>query len=341
MNKFFTVLLASVLMISGAGCANVQKQASEEGSSSLPKVYFIKDITSENLIKIYNALGRKAEGKHVAVKLSTGEAGNPNYLQPALIKDLVHLVKGTIIEGNTAYGGKRTNVADHMKVAEEHGFTAIADVDIMDANGQVELPVNGGIMDANGQVELPVNGGKHLKVDIVGKDFMDYDFMVVLSHFKGHPMAGFGGALKNISIGIASPEGKAYIHSGGKTRNVTEVWNMIPADTIFQESMAEASKAIIDHIGDRVLYINVANNLSVDCDCVATPADPQMGDLGIFASLDPVALDRACIDAVRNSSDHGKIHLIERIDSKHGMHNLEYAEQLGLGSQKYELVKLD
>ena len=197
------------------------------------------------------------------------------------------------------------------------------------------------IMDADGQVELPVNGGKHLKVDIVGKDFLNYDFMVVLSHFKGHPMAGFGGALKNISIGIASPEGKAYIHSGGKTRNVTEVWNMIPADTIFQESMAEASKAIIDHIGDRVLYISVANNLSVDCDCVSTPADPQMGDLGIFASLDPVALDRACIDAVRNSSDHGKIHLIERIDSKHGMHNLEYAEQLGLGSQKYELVKLD
>ena len=169
MNKIFTVLLASVLMIAGAGCANAQKQASEEGSSSLPKVYFIKDITSENLIKIYNALGRKAEGKKVAVKLSTGEAGNPNYLQPALIKDLVQMVKGTIIEGNTAYGGKRTNVADHMKVAEEHGFTAIANVNIMDADGQVELPVN---------------GGKHLKVDIVGKDFMDYDFMVVLSHFK-------------------------------------------------------------------------------------------------------------------------------------------------------------
>ena len=336
MNKIFTVLLASVLMIAGAGYANAQKQASEEGSSSLPKVYFIKDITSENLIKIYNALGRKAEGKKVAVKLSTGEAGNPNYLQPALIKDLVQMVKGTIIEGNTAYGGKRTNVADHMKVAEEHGFTAIAD----EEHGFTAI-ADVDIMDANGQVELPVNGGKHLKVDIVGKDFMDYDFMVVLSHFKGHPMAGFGGALKNISIGIASPEGKAYIHSGGKTRNVTEVWNMIPADTIFQESMAEASKAIIDHIGDRVLYINVVNNLSVDCDCVATPADPQMGDLGIFASLDPVALDRACIDAVRNSSDHGKIHLIERIDSKHGMHNLEYAEQLGLGSQKYELVKLD
>ena len=324
--NFLRAMVASSLMLTSVKKVNAQVENWLDNNASVPKVYFIKDITSENMIKIYEALGRKAEGKNVAVKLSTGEAGNPNYLQPALIKDLVQMVKGTIIECNTAYGGKRTNVVDHMKVAEEHGFTAIADVDIMDANGQVELPVN---------------GGKHLKVDIVGKDFMDYDFMVVLSHFKGHPMAGFGGALKNISIGIASPEGKAYIHSGGKTRNVTEVWNMIPADTIFQESMAEASKAIIDHMGNRALYISVANNLSVDCDCVATPANPQMGDLGIFASLDPVALDRACIDAVRNSSDHGKIHLIERIDSKHGMHNLEYAEQLGLGSQKYELVNLD
>ena len=324
--NFLRAMVASSLMLTSVKKVNAQVENWLDNNASVPKVYFIKDITSENMIKIYEALGRKAEGKNVAVKLSTGEAGNPNYLQPALIKNLVQMVKGTIIECNTAYGGKRTNVVDHMKVAEEHGFTAIADVDIMDANGQVELPVN---------------GGKHLKVDIVGKDFMDYDFMVVLSHFKGHPMAGFGGALKNISIGIASPEGKAYIHSGGKTRNVTEVWNMIPADTIFQESMAEASKAIIDHMGNRALYISVANNLSVDCDCVATPANPQMGDLGIFASLDPVALDRACIDAVRNSSDHGKIHLIERIDSKHGMHNLEYAEQLGLGSQKYELVNLD
>ena len=324
--NFLRAMVASSLMMTSVKKVNAQVENWLDNNASVPKVYFIKDITSENLIKIYEALGRKAEGKNVAVKLSTGEAGNPNYLQPTLIKDLVQRVKGTIIESNTAYGGKRTNVADHMKVAEEHGFTAIADVDIMDANGQVELPVN---------------GGKHLKVDIVGKDFMNYDFMVVLSHFKGHPMAGFGGALKNISIGIASPEGKAYIHSGGKTRNVKKVWDMIPEDVIFQESMAEASKAIIDHMGNRALYISVANNLSVDCDCVATPADPQMGDLGIFASLDPVALDRACIDAVRNSSDHGKIHLIERIDSKHGMHNLEYAEQLGLGNQKYELVKLD
>ncbi len=311
------VLLAALCAVAGA-------KAQGEGAQ-LPKVYFIKDITSENIIKVYNALGRKAEGKNVAVKLSTGEAGNPNHLQPDLIKDLVNMVKGTIIECNTAYGGKRGTVDSHMEVAREHGFTDIARVDIMDADGQAELPVS---------------GGRHLKTDIVGKNFLNYDFLVVLSHFKGHPMAGFGGALKNISIGIASPAGKANIHSGGKTRDVRQVWRMIPADTVFQESMAEASKAIIDHMGDRVLYISVANNLSVDCDCVSSPAEPQMGDLGIFASLDPVALDRACIDAVSNSNDHGKVHLLDRINSKHGMHNLKYAERIGLGSQRYELVTI-
>lgn len=299
--------------------------AASDSISTLPKVYFIKDITPENIIKIYDALGRKAEGK-VAVKLSTGEAGNPNHLSPALIKDLVKSVNGTIVECNTAYEGKRMDTQEHLQVAKEHGFTEIADVDIMDAEGSDTLPVE---------------GGKHLKHDIVGKNFMNYDFLMVLSHFKGHPMAGFGGALKNISIGIASAEGKAYIHSAGKTSDLAEVWNNIPENNdIFQESMAEASKAIIDHIGDKVVYINVANNLSVDCDCVATPEKPEMGDLGIFASLDPVALDRACIDAVRNSNDHGKIHLIERIDSLNGMHNLEYAEKIGLGSQTYELVEI-
>ena len=230
------------------------------------------------------------------------------------------------MECNTAYGGGRDNTEAHLKAAADHGFTAIAPVDIMDAEGETALPVR---------------GGKHLKEDYVGKNFLNYDFVMVLSHFKGHPMAGFGGALKNISIGIASSAGKAYIHSAGKTKDVVEVWKDVPHQDIFQESMAEASKAVIDHVGDRILYINVANNLSVDCDCVATPEDPRMGDIGILASLDPVALDRACIDMVRASEDHGKIHLIERIDSRNGMHNLEYAEQLGLGSQQYELVRLD
>ncbi len=326
MNKA-VMALAIATGMSMAGCmgSKAQTTTTDTQGKELPKVYFIKEITPENIVKIYNALGRKAEGKNVAVKLSTGEAGNPNHLSPALIKDLVQSVNGTIIEGNTAYAGKRNTTADHLKTAEEHGFTAIADVDILDADGQVSLPVN---------------GGRHLKEDIVGKNFLNYDFLMVLSHFKGHPMGGFGGALKNISIGIASPDGKANIHSGGKIQEVANVWSMAAEQDVFLESMAEASKAIIDHVGDKVLYISVANNLSVDCDCVAEPEPVSMADIGIFASLDPVALDRACVDAVRNSDDHGKVHMIERIDSRHGMHNLEYAEQLGLGSQTYELIEL-
>lgn len=311
----------SALMVSG--CSGAAKKTSD--GASKPKVYMYKEISSENLLKIYDMLGRKAEGR-VAVKLSTGEPGNNNYLNPDLIKDLVHKVNGTIIECNTAYGGGRADTESHLKAAADHGFTAIANVDIMDADGEVSLPVA---------------GGKHLKEDFVGKNYPDYDFTVVLSHFKGHPMGGFGGAIKNISIGIASSAGKAWIHSAGKTKSQTEVWKNLPPQDDFLESMTEAAKAIIDHCGDRILYISVANNLSVDCDCVAKPEDPKMGDIGILASLDPVALDKACVDMVRASDDHGKIHLIERIDSRNGMHTLDYAEQLGMGSQDYELVVLD
>lgn len=311
----------SALMVSG--CSGAAKKTSD--GASKPKVYMYKEISSENLLKIYDMLGRKAEGR-VAVKLSTGEPGNNNYLNPDLIKDLVHKVNGTIIECNTAYGGGRADTESHLKAAADHGFTAIANVDIMDADGEVSLPVA---------------GGKHLKEDFVGKNYPDYDFTVVLSHFKGHPMGGFGGAIKNISIGIASSAGKAWIHSAGKTKSQTEVWKNLPPQNDFLESMTEAAKAIIDHCGDKILYISVANNLSVDCDCVAKPEDPKMGDIGILASLDPVALDKACVDMVRASEDHGKIHLIERIDSRNGMHTLDYAEQLGMGSQDYELVVLD
>lgn len=311
----------SALMVSG--CSGAAKKTSD--GASKPKVYMYKEISSDNLLKIYDMLGRKAEGR-VAVKLSTGEPGNNNYLNPALIKDLVHKVNGTIIECNTAYGGGRADTESHLKAAADHGFTAIAKVDIMDADGEVSLPVA---------------GGKHLKEDFVGKNYPDYDFTVVLSHFKGHPMGGFGGAIKNISIGIASSAGKAWIHSAGKTKSQTEVWKNLPPQNDFLESMTEAAKAIIDHCGDRILYISVANNLSVDCDCVAKPEDPKMGDIGILASLDPVALDKACVDMVRASEDHGKIHLIERIDSRNGMHTLDYAEQLGMGSRDYELVVLD
>lgn len=309
------------LSIYGCNSAHSEEQGgASQDSTILPKVYIVKEITSDNLIRIYEALGRQAKGK-VAVKLSTGEPGGHNFLQPALIKDLVQKVNGTIVECNTAYGGGRADTESHRKAAAEHGFTAIAEVDIMDADGEVRLPVK---------------GGKHLKEDIVGSHYTNYDFTVVLSHFKGHAMGGFGGAIKNISIGIASSNGKRLIHSAGQS---TTDWGN-PAQDDFLESMAEASKAIIEHCGENILYISVANNLSVDCDCDSSPADPQMGDIGILASLDPVALDKACTDLVRTSNDHGKIHLIERIDSRHGMHTLDYAEQLGLGSQKYELIEL-
>lgn len=327
--KTMHTVLCSLLLLAGTGCANAQNRAQQSSGSNseteVPKVYMFTEISPENLVKIYEALGREATGK-VAVKLSTGEPGGYNFLQPALIKDLVQKVNGTIVECNTAYGGGRANTEAHLKAAEDHGFTAIA-------------PVN--IMDAQGEVSLPVKGGKHLKEDFVGKDYLNYDFTVILSHFKGHAMAGFGGAIKNMSIGIASSAGKAWIHSAGKTKDQNIVWNNLPEQDDFLESMTEAAKAVADHCGDNILYISVANNLSVDCDCDSSPEDPKMGDIGILASLDPVALDKACTDLVRASEDHGKIHLIERIDSRNGMHTLEYAEIIGLGSQQYELVKLD
>lgn len=328
--NILVVLLATLL--AATGCANAQKQRKasaasepEAAAATLPKVYFFKEISSDNLVKIYEALGREAKGK-VAVKLSTGEPGGHNFLQPSLIKALVQKVNGTIVECNTAYGGGRADTESHLKAAADHGFTAIAPVVIMDAEGEVDLPVE---------------GGKHLKFDIVGKDFLNYDFTIILSHFKGHAMGGFGGAIKNMSIGIASSNGKAWIHSAGKTRVPAEAWKNLPEQDDFLESMAEAAKAVADHCGDRILYISVANNLSVDCDCDASPEEPRMGDIGILASLDPVALDRACTDLVRSSEDPGKVHLIERIDSRHGMHTLDHAEALGMGSQKYELVTLD
>ena len=322
------VAVCSLLVLASTGCGQAQKttaRAEAVNDTILPKVYMYKEINAENLVKIYKALGREVKGR-VAVKLSTGEPGGHNFMDPNLIKNLVQTVNGTIVECNTAYGGGRANTESHLKAAEDHGFTKIAKVDIMDAEGEVSLPVK---------------GGKHLSEDFVGKNYLNYDFIVVLSHFKGHAMGGFGGAIKNISIGIASSQGKAWIHSAGKTKNPQEAWSNLPPQDDFLESMTEAAKAIVDHCGENILYISVANSLSVDCDCDASPEDPKMGDIGILASLDPVALDRACTDLVRASEDHGKIHLIERIDSRHGMHTLEYAEQLGMGSQKYELVTLD
>ncbi|MCH5226782.1 MAG: DUF362 domain-containing protein [Muribaculaceae bacterium] len=289
------------------------------------KVYFCPRITADNLIKVYKALGREAKGR-VAVKISTGEAGNPNHLSTDVIKGLVHLVDGTIVECNTAYEGRRLNSQDHLQTAAEHGFTAIAEVNIMDAEGDVALPVR---------------KGKHLKENYVGKNYLDYDFTMVLSHFKGHPMAGFGGALKNVAIGIASSAGKAWIHTAGKSREVPVDWENVPPQNDFLESMAEACESVFDHTGDNILYINVANNLSVDCDCCAEPEPIKMEDIGIFASLDPVAVDRACVDAVYASKDPGKVHLIERIEERNGTYLLDYAEELGLGSNDYELITIE
>lgn len=291
-------------------------------------VWMTKEISPSSLVKIYEALGRPATGR-VAVKVSTGEPGGHNFLQPALIKDLVHQVKGTIVECNTAYNGKRSSTEDHLKAARDHGFVDIAKVDIMDADGEFHLPVR---------------DKKHLQYDIVGDHLKNYDFMINLAHFKGHAMGGFGGVIKNQSIGVASAAGKAYIHSAGKTRDVAEVWNNLAKQDDFLESMAVTAQSVADYFGDRILYINVMNNLSVDCDCDAHPHDPEMKDIGILASTDPVALDQACLDlvhAVKPSEGDNNQPLVERIRSRHGQHTVDYAERLGLGTRKYELRELE
>lgn len=302
------------------GLEPVANTASSAGANSdeLPTVYFTPDITPAGLMAIFEAIGRTPHG-NVGVKVSTGEAGGHNYLKPELIGDLVQSIDGTILECNTAYGGSRSSTQSHLQVAAEHGFTDIADVDIMDADGDITLPVV---------------GGKHLTEDYVGKSFADYDFIVDLAHFKGHSMGGFGGVLKNASIGIASARGKSWIHTAGTQMSG---WSS-PSQDAFLESMAEAAKAVADHLGDNVVYIDVMNNLSVDCDCDSHPAAPTMGDIGILGSTDPVALDQACVDLVYAAQDSHD--LIERIESRNGLHTLEYAEAIGLGSRQYNLVDL-
>ena len=289
-----------------------------QSSAGTPAVYMTTDISAEGLMMIYEALGAKLPEGNIAVKISTGENGS-NYLRPELIGNLVHAVNGTIVECNTAYGGDRANTAYHMQLAEDHGYTAIADVDIMDADGDMALPVA---------------GGTHLTENYVGSHFENYDYYIVLSHFKGHAMAGFGGAIKNISIGIASADGKAHIHSGGTGGSM---WG--GDQNAFLESMAEAGKSVSDHMDGNMLYINVMNRLSVDCDCDGNPAEPDMHDIGILASFDPVAVDQACIDLVYGAEDGAS--LIRRIESRNGLLTLEHAEEIGLGSRSYELVDID
>ncbi len=292
------------------------------------KVYYTKEISPEKLIDIYKRLGVELTGK-VGVKVSTGEAGSRGYLKADLIGPLVKKLNGTIIECNTAYPGERTSTEAHLKVAEEHGFTRIAEVDIMDANGEFKIPVN---------------NGQHLKYDIIGENFKNYDSILNLAHGKGHMMGGFGANLKNQSIGIASRNGKAYIHSCGHTEDPDECWQDEHEQIDFIESMAEAAKAVADYLKSEnkpIVYITVMNFLSVDCDCDANQSDPVMSDLGIVASLDPVANDQAFIDMVWASEEEGSEKLRARVDRQVGRHITEYAESLGLGTTEYELVNID
>lgn len=300
-----------------AGSEATQQQP--EAAQGTPVVYMTQEITPEGLMAVYQALQWEPQGR-VAVKLSTGEPPASNYLRPELIAGLVQSLDGTIVECNTAYGGSRAETAMHYQVAEDHGFTAIADFQILDEEGSMTLPVQ---------------GGTRLSENYVGAAFEDYDSYLVLSHFKGHSMAGYGGAIKNISIGLGSSEGKAWIHSAGSS--LTNPWG--GDQDAFLESMAEAGKSVSDYLGDQIVYINVMNRLSVDCDCDGNPAEPDMHDIGILASTDPVALDQACIDLVYGAEDGQS--LVNRIESRNGLHTLEHAQQIGLGSRSYELVSID
>ncbi len=288
------------------------------------KVYFSKEITPENLIKMYDALNVELPGK-VAVKLHSGEKGNQNYIKPKFVQAIVKKVNGTVVECNTAYDGARNTTEKHMKLMEEHGWSNYFDVDILDSEGEDTLEV------PNGQV---------IKKNIVGSHMKNYDSMLVLSHFKGHPMGGYGGALKQLSIGLASGSGKRYIHCAGKENGTYD--DMFKADhDKFLEAMADAASSITDYYKDKIVYINVMCNMSVDCDCCAKAEDPCMKDIGILASTDPVAIDQACIDLVYNSKDPGRDHLVERIESRNGLHTIDSAAKLNIGSKEYELINLD
>lgn len=295
------------------------EEASTGSTPAVPAVYFTSAIDAQAIQAVYAAIGRSLTGPRIGVKLSTGEPGS-NPLDPALIADLVNAVSGTIVECNTAYGGERGETAHHLEVAAEHGYTDIAEVQIMDEDGSTSIPVE---------------GGTHLAENLVGAHFPEYDGFLVLSHFKGHAMAGFGGALKNISIGMASREGKCLIHTDGRSHS-----NPWGGDTsAFQECMAEAAKSVMDATNGNMLFVNVMNHLSVDCDCDSHPAPAKMADIGILASADPVALDQACVDLVY-SSDDDSADLIKRIESLGGEHVLEHAEKIGLGSRGYRLVEV-
>ncbi len=290
------------------------------------KVYFIKDITPENIIKVYEALGKKLEGK-VAVKMHSGEAGNQNYLRPEFVQDVIRHVNGTVVECNTAYEGARNTTEKHRELIKEHEWDKYFPFDLMDAEGP--------------DLELDIPNGKILHKNYVGKNLANYDSMLVLSHFKGHAMGGYGGALKQLSIGCASSAGKTLIHTAGVTDNQYELFNNLPVQDHFLEAMADAAASVVNYFNGNMVFINVMKNISIDCDCDGNASLPCMADIGILASLDPVAVDQACLDLVYNSTDPGKDKLIERIESLHGVHTVEAAADLGVGSREYELITIE
>ena len=289
-------------------------------------VYFTKKITPESLLKIYKKINSPLTG-NIAIKLHSGEDGNQNYVKPEFVKDLIDYVNGTVVECNTAYNGQRNSTNKHLKLLEKHGWNKYFDVDLLD--------------EEDDDLVLDIPNGKVINKNYVGKNLTKYDSMLVLSHFKGHPMGGFGGALKQLSIGIASSRGKSYIHSAGKTLDQNEVWNLNTKQDLFLESMADAATSVVNYFKGNIVYINILCNLSVDCDCCAKAEDPCMKDIGILLSLDPVAIDKASVDLVYSSEDEGKKHLIERIESRNGLHIIEEAEKRGIGTTKYKIVDID
>ena len=289
------------------------------------KVYFTKEITPEAVVKMYDALGITLPGK-VAVKVHSGEKGNQNFLHPEFMRLMVEHVKGTIVECNTAYGGARNSTAKHRALIKEHGWTEYFDVDLMDAEGP--------------DVVWPIPNGKVIKENYLGKNIENYDSMLVLSHFKGHPMGGFGGAIKQLSIGCASSDGKAYIHSGGKQRTQKRLWSNTCEQDQFLEAMADAASSVVKHFEGKIAFVSIMCNLSVDCDCCAVAEDPCMKDIGILSSLDPVALDEACMDLIRSSKDRGRDHFMQRVESRNGTHTIDAAAELGFGTKEYELIEI-
>lgn len=289
------------------------------------KVYFSKQITPKKVVELYKAVGLELPGK-VAVKVHSGEPGNQNFLTPEFWQPMVETVHGTIVECNTAYPGERNTTDAHRRTMIKHGWSKLFDVDILDAEGP--------------DLELPIPNGKRIQKNLVGKDIKNYDSMLVLSHFKGHPMGGYGGALKQLSIGCASTAGKVWIHSGGTTTDQNRFGDSLPAQDVFLAGMADAASAVVDYFHGSMAFVNVMKNLSVDCDCCAVAEDPCMKDIGILASLDPIAIDQACLDLVYASDDPGRDHLVERIESRNGVHTVEAAAELGFGSREYELIEL-